>query len=283
MKIDYQKKISEITTWLKNTVHSAGFQDVLIAVSGGIDSAVATALAVKALGKEHVYALLMPNGKMSAEATLHAKLLLHSLGIPKNHIVQRDISKIIRKFGLNSDGTQKSGTSDTQIFRTSDTPEHRVLSESHLDRLRLGNIMARLRMIFLYDLAKSLNALVIGTENKSEYHLGYFTRFGDEASDIEPIRNLYKTQIFEMAKILGIPQEIIVKPPTAGLWEGQTDEKEFGFSYKDADRILYHYFDEGLPEEGIVALGIEKKIVQEVLQRVKDNDFKHKLPKVFEK
>ncbi len=261
MDINYHKKIIEITAWLKKSVSDAGFQDVILAVSGGIDSAVATTLAVKALGKEHIYAFLLPNGKMSAQATTDAKLLLHSLGLSKNHIVQKDISKIFNKI--------------SKLVIASES------KQSQIERVRLGNIMARLRMLFLYDMAKSLNALVVGTENKSEWYLGYFTRFGDEASDIEPILNLYKTQIFEMAKVLGIPEEIINKAPTAGLWEGQTDEKEFGFSYKDGDRVLYHYFDEGLPEEGIVALGIEKKIVSAVLKRVKDNDFKHKLPKIF--
>ena len=128
---------------------------------------------------------------------------------------------------------------------------------------------------------KKHNALVVGTENKSEYYLGYFTRFGDEASDIEPIRSLYKTQIWEMARALGVPDQVIAKAPPAGLWEEQTDEKEFGFSYQDADRILYHFFEEKLPEEGIVALGLPKGLVDKVLQRVKQNEFKHHLPHVF--
>ncbi|MBI2190192.1 MAG: NAD(+) synthase, partial [Candidatus Levybacteria bacterium] len=111
------------------------------------------------------------------------------------------------------------------------------------DSIRLGNIMARVRMILLYDLAKKHQALVCGTENRSEYHLGYFTRFGDEASDFEPIRHLYKTQVYQLASYLGVPKTVIDKKPTAGLWAEQTDEGEFGFSYKEADPVLYLYFD----------------------------------------
>ena len=107
------------------------------------------------------------------------------------------------------------------------------------DQLRLGNIMARVRMICLYDLAKQLDALVCGTENKSEKYLGYFTRFGDEASDIEPIMHLYKTEVYELAKHLGIPGAIVAKPPSADLWSEQTDERELGFSYKEADQVLH--------------------------------------------
>lgn len=255
--INCQKKAEEIQQWIKKAVTDTGFDRVLVAVSGGVDSAVTLTLAVRILGKEHVYAVLLPNGKMSTRATLDGKLVVQSVGLPRQHIFQRDISKAVTKIIKQAGGEEISD-------------------------IRKGNIMARVRMIFLYDLAKTLNALVVGTENKSEYYLGYFTRFGDEASDIEPIRGLYKTQVWEMAKYLGVPEKIITKPPTAGLWEGQTDEKEFGFSYMDADQILYHYFDEGLPEEGIVALGLKKELVKKVLQRVASQNFKHHLPQVME-
>lgn len=253
---DYQKKAQEIITWMKKTVADAGFNKVVIAVSGGVDSAVALALAVKALGKDNVYALLMPNGKMSTSATEDGKLLARNVGLTRDHVLQRDISKVV-----------------TKILKQ--------VADNKMSDVRKGNIIARMRMVFLYDVAKSLNALVIGTENKSEFYLGYFTRFGDEASDLEPIRGLYKTQVWEMARYLKIPEKIISKPPTAGLWEGQTDEKEFGFSYLDGDRILYHYFEEHLPLGGIVVLGFDKNLVEKVLQRVEVNSFKHHLPKII--
>lgn len=252
----YPKKAEKIQEWIKKTVVQAGFDKVLIAVSGGVDSAVALTLSARALGKDKVYALLMPNGNMSTLATLDGKLVIQHIGLPREQVFQRDISKAVSKMVKQAGGEE-------------------------IGDIRKGNIMARTRMIFLYDLAKALNCLVVGTENKSEYYLGYFTRFGDEASDMEPIRGLYKTEVWEMAKCLRVPEKIITKSPSAGLWEGQTDEKEFGFSYQDADKILYHYFEEGLPEEGIVALGFEKKLVEKVLKRVASNDFKHQLPKVF--
>ena len=253
-ELDYQKKIGEITAWLQETVHKAGFQDVIVAVSGGVDSAVTLHLAAKALGPEHVHAVMLPYGTMSEKHTQDAKAVIERAGLPQNNVYLYDIQAA-------ADGIMGE-----------------IPQEEHIRR---GNIMARVRMMYLYDLSKKHNALVVGTENKSEYYLGYFTRFGDEASDIEPIRSLYKTQIWEMARALGVPDQVIAKAPTAGLWEEQTDEKEFGFSYQDADRILYHFFEEKLPEEGIVALGLPKGLVDKVLQRVKQNEFKHHLPHVF--
>ena len=144
------------------------------------------------------------------------------------------------------------------------------------DRVRLGNIMARVRMIILFDLDKKQKGLVCGTENKSEALLGYFTRFGDEASDIEPIQHLYKTQVYELAKYLGVPKEIIEKPPSANLWESQTDEGEFGFTYKEADQVLFHYYDKKLKLEEIKSKGFVNadKIINFSLK----NTYKHHTP-----
>lgn len=274
MELDYKKKSQEIITWLQQTVHSAGFAQVVVAVSGGVDSAVSLNLAVKALGKDNVYALLLPYGKLSTKALEDGKLVARSAGLEKDHIVVKEITKAVDKIativipakaGIQKDGSRLGGRDDS------------------LNKIRLGNLMARVRMVFLYDFAKANNLLVIGTENKTEYHLGYFTRFGDEASDVEPIRSLYKTNVWEMAKLLGIPQDIIDKAPSANLWEGQSDEKEFGFSYQDADRILYHYFEEHIPEEGLVDLGFDKKLVDTVLGFARKNDFKHRVPYFFDK
>lgn len=153
-----------------------------------------------------------------------------------------------------------------------------IALDPKMDNVRRGNVMARVRMIILFDQAKRQKALVVGTENKSERLLGYFTRFGDSASDIEPLTNLYKTQVFQLAKYLNIPEEIITKPPTAGLWEGQTDEGEFGFSYKDADEILYQLYDQKKSIEDIIAFGIDREIIEKVKSRVDQNAFKHNLP-----
>jgi len=133
-----------------------------------------------------------------------------------------------------------------------------------------------MRMILLFDLAKKYKALVLGTENKTEHLLGYFTRFGDSASDIEPIRHLYKTQVRKLAKYLKIPEKIIKKTPTAGLWQGQTDEREFGFSYGEADQILLLYLDQKKNVEEIVNKGIKLEQVEKVVKRLKANEFKHR-------
>jgi NAD+ synthase len=138
-------------------------------------------------------------------------------------------------------------------------------------KIRLGNIMARVRMISLYDLAKKHQGLVCGTENKSELNLGYFTRFGDEASDFEPIRHLYKTQVYQLAKYLNVPKETINQIPTAGLWENQTDEKDFGFSYKEADKVLDLY----LKNMKIFKTFPNSK---KIIAWIRKNSFKHHLP-----
>ncbi|HSX24459.1 MAG TPA: NAD(+) synthase, partial [Candidatus Andersenbacteria bacterium] len=143
---------------------------------------------------------------------------------------------------------------------------------------RLGNIMARCRMIAIYDLAKQKDALVVGTENRSEKYLGYFTRFGDEASDIEPIQQFYKTQVRQLAAHLKLPQEIIQKHPSAGLWDNQTDEQELGFTYEAADKILHAYLDEKKTGSAIELSNIPKATVNAVLARVASQHFKLETP-----
>jgi NAD+ synthase len=133
-------------------------------------------------------------------------------------------------------------------------------------------------MIALFDFAKANRCLVLGTENKSEQYLGYFTRFGDEASDIEPIRNLYKTEVFQLAKFLSMPEPILLKAPTAGLWAGQTDEGQFGFSYKEADEILYQLYDLKKTEEEIEKSSISHETIEKVKTWVSSVSFKHHLP-----
>ncbi|MCX6791684.1 MAG: NAD+ synthase [Candidatus Gottesmanbacteria bacterium] len=246
------KTISEhIVGFLKQSFAAAGFSDAVVGLSGGIDSAVSCILAVRAIGIDHVYPVLLPYGALSTQATLDAMSIIEMLKISPTHVARVDIKPILDPV------TSK---------------------EFGMDNIRRGNLMARARMMILYDHAKKRSALVVGTENKSEYLLGYFTRFGDEASDIEPLRNLYKTQLYDLAKYLGVPDAIIAKKPTAGLWEGQTDEGEFGFTYKDADEILFLSFDEKKSADEIVAAGFSKDIVDKVLARAHQNDFKHNLP-----
>jgi NAD+ synthase len=152
----------------------------------------------------------------------------------------------------------------------------KTLGINEKDLVRKGNVMARVRMIILYDIAKKNKALVCGTENRSECLLGYFTRFGDEASDIEPIKHLYKTQVYELAKHLNVPQSIIQKAPSANLWEGQTDESQFNFTYAEADPVLFLYFDKKISVQEIEKQGF--KNANKIIEFTKKNSFKHNVP-----
>jgi len=258
VSLDYKTTTDKITAWIRKTMQTAGFTKLVIGVSGGVDSALSAVLAVRALGKENIYPVLLPYGELHNHSVIDAKELVGELEILKEQMFVIDIKPAV----------------DT-IWSTS------ISHLSTQESVRRGNIMARVRMIYLFDLAKKLRALVCGTENKTEHYLGYFTRYGDSASDIEPIQGLYKTQVWEMAKYLKIPGNIITKAPTAGLWEEQTDEQELGFTYKDADMVLYYYIDQKLPADRITSKGIAKEIVTKVLERVSRNDFKLIVPLAF--
>ena len=152
--------------------------------------------------------------------------------------------------------------------------------DEELDKVRLGNIMARVRMVTLFDYARENSALVLGTENKSEHYLGYYTRFGDEASDIEPLRNLYKTEVFRLAGHLGIPEETREAVPTAGLWPEQTDEGQFGFTYETADEILYGLYEVGRSPQELAEQGLDQKAINLVRAWAVQMEFKHHVPRI---
>jgi NAD+ synthase len=249
--IDPKTETEEIVRFLKTTFTETGFSKAVIGVSGGVDSAVSCALAVQALGVSNVYPVLLPYGINSMQSTMDGMNLVESLKIPIVQISRIDIKP----------------STDAMIAVCGGT-----------DNLRRGNIMARMRMVALFDQAKKRTALVVGTENKSEHLLGYYTRFGDEASDVEPIINLYKTQVYEMAKYLRIPEGIINKAPTADLWMGQTDEGEFGFTYKEADEILSLYIDQKKTVPEIIKSGFSEALIGQVIARVNRNSFKNDLP-----
>lgn len=258
MKIDLEQEETKIADFIKDVLKKTGKNKVVIGLSGGIDSATSLYLLKKSIPKENIIAIHLPYSQNDE----HLKKVLE--GFPEENIINMTIKPIVdicaNQLGIN----QPSSSHDTH-----GTPD------AH-DTLRLGNIAARTRMIILYDLAKKHNALVCGTENKSEHYLGYFTRFGDEASDFEPIIHLYKTQVIELAKHLGVSKEIIEKTPTAGLWQDQTDEKEFGFTYKEADQVLYEYLEQKKTVEQILKMGF--KNAEKIIQRVLKNKFKLETP-----
>lgn len=190
--------------FVRKVFKQEGIKRAVVAVSGGIDSSVALALTVKALGVENVVTLQLPYKNQSTEK---ADLIIDWVKIPQENRIKINIGKTVDSFGIK-------------------------------EKMRLGNIMARVRMIYEFDQAKKLKALVVGTENKSEKLLGYYTRFGDEAADIEPMIHLYKVEVIELARELKIPDAIINQQPSAGLWQEQTDEKDLGFTYKEADEYF---------------------------------------------
>lgn len=248
---DAASTVGAIVRFLQSSFLNASFKSAVTAISGGVDSATSCSLIVRAIGASNVYPLILPCGRLNTQDVLDAMNLIENLQIPVRNITRVDIKPVV-----------------DQLTRI----------ESGMDNIRRGNMMARMRMIIAYDQAKKRKALVVGTENKTEHLLGYFTRFGDEASDVEPLRNLYKTQVYELARQLGIPESILEKAPSAGLWPDQTDEGEFGFTYKDADEILSALVDEKKTIDEIVKSGFDRLVVERVYNRMQSNDFKHHLP-----
>ena len=248
---DPQTEITKIKNFLEETFKSQGMTKSVVAVSGGIDSSLSLTLITQTLGKENVYPIFLPYKNQSIQDSV---FIVNHNQIPKQNWTELNIASSVDLL-----------VSQLQIPQT--------------EKLRIGNIMARIRMIAVFDLAKQKQALVCGTENKSERYLGYFTRFGDQASDLEPIAHLYKTQAWQVASCLSIPSQIIDKPPSAGLWSDQTDEEELGFSYQQADGVLSLFFDHHLNKAAIVKqLDIEEKIVDQVLARVDQMAFKSLVP-----
>lgn len=237
-----QAEIDSMVTFLQRTMQKAGKSKIVVAVSGGIDSALSLTLAVKAVGAAQVYPILLPYKDQSIE---DSKTIVDWNSIPEANISIINIEKMV----------------DAVVQQLQATN----------DQIRVGNIMARTRMIAVYDLAKKLDALVCGTENKSEKYLGYFTRFGDEASDIEPLQHLYKTQVRQLVEFLKLPSVFLEKAPSAGLWQGQTDEEELGFSYQEADKALSEIID-----GEVVGSTFEVKVAVQL--RVKNQRFKHEVP-----
>jgi len=234
--------------FIKEEVEKVGVQKAVLGLSGGVDSAVSCYLAVNALGPENVVAIEMPYKQSSRESVEHAELVIKDLNIKAFYI---DISRQI----------------DSYFDKNHDA-----------DNLRRGNKMARERMSILYDFSAKFNALVVGTSNKTELMLGYGTLFGDTASALNPLGDLYKTQVWELARYLEVPQEIIDKPPSADLWEGQTDEAELGFTYEELDAFLYHYIDCRYSNIDLLGAGYEQEFIDKITKRVRQTQYKRRLP-----
>ncbi|MBX6395356.1 MAG: NAD+ synthase [Alicyclobacillaceae bacterium] len=243
--------VEMMTLFLKEEVGKAGFSRVVFGLSGGIDSAVVAYLAARAFPRDQILAVLMPYRTSSPSSMEDAKKVVGELGIPYEVV---DISPMVDAFF--------AGEPDASL-------------------LRRGNRMARERMCVLYDRSARDGALVIGTSNKTELLLGYGTQFGDLASAVNPIGDLYKTQVRQVARFLGVPQSILDKPPSADLWEDQTDEKELGFTYEEVDRLLYYMVDLRYSKRALIGLGFSERFVDTVARRVRLNQYKRRPPVIL--
>ncbi len=247
LRIDEALVRRMLVAFLREETKKSGHKRVVVAVSGGIDSAAVAALAAEAMGQKNVIALFMPYRTSSPESAEHARLVAKTFGIGLEEV---DISPQV----------------DAYFSRVGE-----------VDRVRRGNKMARERKSIEYDRSWP-DGLVLGTSNKTELLLGYGTRYGDMACDLNPVGDLYKTQLRELAVLLGVPSVVVQKPPTADLWVGQTDESELGFTYAEADLILYHLVDRRLRPADLVAAGFDAALVNGIRERVRKSHYKRVMP-----
>lgn len=237
-----------LTAFIANEVRKVGMERVVIGLSGGVDSALSAILAAKALGAENVLAIKMPYTTSSRESIEHADLVIAATGISSLTV---DISPQIDAYF--------AGFPDA-------------------DNMRRGNKMARERMTILYDHSARWQALVLGTSNKTELLLGYGTLYGDMASAVNPLGDLYKTQVWALAEFVGVPHPIVKKAPSADLWSGQTDESELGFSYREVDELLYLLVDQRYSDEELRTEGFAEPFVEQVMRLVMNSQYKRRLP-----
>ncbi len=248
LTIDAEEIRKKLVQFIREETRKAGFEKVIFGLSGGVDSSVVAYLCAQVMGKKNTLALIMPYKTSSPEDLADAGLVIKKLGIQSKTI---EITPMIDAY--------------FSLF-----PE--------TDKLRRGNKMARERMSILYDHSAAERALVVGSSNKSEILLGYGTIYGDLACAINPMGVLYKTQVRQLASLVGVPERIVSKVPSAGLWIGQTDEGELGFTYEVADKILYLLVDKGLSDNEIIKKGFSRDLVEKIKTKIKTSAFKRRLP-----
>ena len=246
--INWEDIKNQLITFLKEEVKKTGHEKVTVGLSGGLDSAVVAVLCKEAFG-DNLNCVLMPSQFSSLSSTEHAIELCEKFDI-KYEIIP--IEPMVSAYIENMDE----------------------------DKLRIGNFSARMRMSVLYDVSSREKSIVVGTSNKSELLLGYGTIFGDIACAINPIGEMYKSDEFDFARTLGVPESILSKPPSADLWEGQSDEEELGYSYKHMDDVLKQMVDNDKSKDELLALGFEEELIDLLTYRIKANAFKGKLPTI---
>jgi NAD+ synthase len=242
--------IKILTGFIKTELNRVGFKRTLMGVSGGIDSAVSLYLSAKALGPENVLAVRMPYRTSPQDTLEDAQAMIDDLGVQSMTVeITEMVDPLINHY-------------------------------ENMTKLRAGNIMARMRMIVLYDQSVPFKGLVMGTSNKTEMLLGYSTIFGDSAAALQPIGDLYKTQVRQLAKALGVPDKVLQKAPSADLWAGQTDEGELGFTYAEVDKLLYLLVDQRYRPEDCVEEGFDQAFVERVMELMRRNHFKRVMPPI---
>ena len=241
----YQLIGHHLENFLSNEVRKTGFKKVVVGLSGGLDSAVVAVLAHRVFGDD-LLCVKMPS-HFSSQSSLD------------------DADELSETFSLRCE--THSIEAMLRAYCTTD-----------MSPLRVGNLSARLRMVTLFDISAREEALVLGTSNKSELMLGYGTLYGDLASALNPIGDLYKTEVFELAYALGVNSSILTKAPSADLWEGQSDEAEIGYSYADLDRVLRGYVETRYTKEELIEAGEDPELVEMVIARIYRNQFKRKMP-----
>jgi len=239
---------SILTGFLRNETSRVGYHRVVLGLSGGVDSALVAALAVEALGADNVTGLCMPYRLSNPTSLADATAVATALGM------HQEIVEITPQVDAYFERFPDAGAS------------------------RRGNKMARERMTILYDTSERDHSLVIGTSNKTELLLGYGTIFGDMASALNPIGDLYKSQVWQLAAHLQLPGQVVTKAPSADLWEGQSDEQELGFAYAQVDRLLYHAVDLRMSRGELFDHGHDPAFVDSVLRRMRLNQYKRRLP-----
>lgn len=234
--------------FIREETQKAGLGKLVVGLSGGVDSALSAALAVEALGKDNVLCVILPY-KTSSKDSLD------------------DAALFAEKFRVRTEIVDISTPADAIIAR-----------EPSMGNLRVGNILSRTRMIILYDTSAREKALVLGTSNKTEMLLGYGTIYGDMAHAINPIGDLYKTQVWQLAEYLGVPERILKKKPSADLWAGQTDEAELGYTYEEIDKVLYLLVDQKMKMDEVISLGHRPKLVKDMHRMIVRSQFKRTPP-----